>query len=224
MSDKLTIGETYYWTHAESCFHPNHSAILRWHTIVIMISDKSETSAYNNNLLMVSTIINGSNNLFHSASVILALVRIWFHHPLPAHNIKFERNTYIIVCSGSADSNQHNSDNGYPQTNDNYSLEQFSSMLATFSLYAEDLILNEHWKTNAGLHFSFLMYKNRLIFLQSRLSISFKRPRLHLKVLFHDEPVYSTIIYCITGHALLTLGACHTPHPPHEILFLPNML
>ena len=72
--------------------------------------------------------------------------------------------------------NQHNSDNGYPQTNDNYSLNNSHIHAHDFSLYAEDdLILNEHWKINAGLHFSFFnVQKQTYLSLQPRLSISFQ--------------------------------------------------
>lgn len=114
-----------------------------------------------------STIINGSNNLFHSGISDLSISTDFDYHPLPAHNIKFgAKYIYHQFAPEVQTVNQHNSDNGYPQTNDNYSLNNSHIHAHDFSLYAEDdLILNEHWKINAGLHFSFLMYKNRLIFL-----------------------------------------------------------
>ena len=124
-----------------------------------------------------STIINGSNNLFHSGISDLSISTDFDYHPLPAHNIKFgAKYIYHQFAPEVQTVNQHNSDNGYPQTNDNYSLNNSHIHAHDFSLYAEDdLILNEHWKINAGLHFSFFnVQKQTYLSLQSRLSISFQ--------------------------------------------------
>lgn len=124
-----------------------------------------------------STIINGSNNLFHSGISDLSISTDFDYHPLPAHNIKFgAKYIYHQFAPEVQTVNQHNSDNGYPQTNDNYSLNNSHIHAHDFSLYAEDdLILNEHWKINAGLHFSFFnVQKQTYLSLQPRLSISFQ--------------------------------------------------
>ena len=135
-----------------------------------------------------STIINGSNNLFHSGISDLSISTDFDYHPLPAHNIKFgAKYIYHQFAPEVQTVNQHNSDNGYPQTNDNYSLNNSHIHAHDFSLYAEDdLILNEHWKINAGLHFHFLMYKTDLSFFATRLSISFQATsNIILKRSFH---------------------------------------
>lgn len=123
------------------------------------------------------TITNGSNNLFHSGINDLSVITDFDYHPSPAHNIKFGgKYIYHLFAPEVQTGKQHNSDNGYPQANDNYSLNNSHIYAHDFSLYAEDDIsLNEHWKINAGFHFSlFNVQKQTYLSLQPRLSVSFK--------------------------------------------------
>lgn len=123
------------------------------------------------------TITNGFNNLFHSGINDLSVSTDFDYHPSPAHNIKFGgKYIYHLFAPEVQTGKQHNSDNGYPQANDNYSLNNSHIYAHDFSLYAEDDIsLNEHWKINAGFHFSlFNVQKQTYLSLQPRLSVSFK--------------------------------------------------
>lgn len=123
------------------------------------------------------TITNGSNNLFHSGINDLSVSTDFDYHPSPAHNIKFGgKYIYHLFAPEVQTGKQHNSDNGDPQANDNYSLNYSHIYAHDFSLYAEDdLSLNEHWKINAGFHFSlFNVQKQTYLSLQPRLSVSFK--------------------------------------------------
>lgn len=123
------------------------------------------------------TITNGSNNLFHSGINDLSVSTDFDYHPSPAHNIKFGgKYIYHLFAPEVQTGKQHNSDNGYPHANDNYSLNNSHIYAHDFSLYAEDDIsLNEHWKINAGFHFSlFNVQKQTYLSLQPRLSVSFK--------------------------------------------------
>ena len=154
-SSKLTIGKHITEHTLESCFHtPTIQYYAGIQSLCFDIRQEETSSIQQPD---GSTIINGSNNLFHSGISDLSISTDFDYHPLPAHNIKFGAKYISSVRSEVQTVNQHNSDNGYPQTNDNYSLNNSHIHAHDFSLYAEDdLILNEHWKINAGLHFSFL--------------------------------------------------------------------
>lgn len=129
------------------------------------------------------TYISSYNERFHSGIEDFGISTDFDYHPQPAHDIKFGGKYTYHTFSPSIQTNRIVDDLPDGSINSDKYTDWNNRCIHAhdFSLYAEDnLVLNEHWKVNAGLHFSlFNVQKQTYLSLQPRLSVSFQ-PAQHI--------------------------------------------